>query len=264
MASLTTVLDTVELTPAALGENILVSISGTYDMTLKLQRELGSPGSGAWETIETWTTADATVAYNYTTKATNQKLRVIVDTDNSGTAVVTLADNTDLSEHAFRDKAGNLLMELTQKGARFLGGLRRGPNSIVNTTAALALNAEDHAGRVVTVNNATGVAITLPEATGTGDTYDVFVGTTISSGALTIVAPSANTSFIGGVGLSTDIAGVTILANTGDDTITMSGSTTGGVLGSWVRFTDVAAGIFRLEGFLCSTGAEADPFSAAV
>jgi hypothetical protein len=48
------------------------------------------------------------------------------------------------------------------------------------------------------------------------------------------------------------------------DTITMNGSTTGGVVGSWVKMKDVATGFWRLEGGLVCTGTEATPFSAAV
>lgn len=92
-----------------------------------------------------------------------------------------------------------------------------------------------------------------------GETIDIAL-----SGNHTIVAPSASTSFIGGCAISTDIGGVTIIANTADDTITMNGSTTGGILGTFFRFTDVASGIFMIEGFLCASGAEADPFSAGV
>lgn len=265
MASLTTVLDTVGLKVAQKGETVSVAISGTYNMTLKLQREVGSLGSGSWETLQTWDTANATVAYLHTTDHFNENLRVLVAVDTSGTAVVTLEDTSDLDEHVIKDLAGNRLAVFSQKGLELFGNLtRNGTSGVVNTTAALALNAEDHAGKVVTVDAATGVAITLPEAVGKGDVYTVFVGTTISSGAMTVVAPSSATSFIGGVGLATDIGGVTILANAGDDTVTMSGSTTGGVKGSWLRFTDVADGIFMLEGFLCSTGSEADPFSAGV
>ena len=46
----------------AVGENVTVSISGTYAMTLELQREVGSPSSGAWERVlGPWSTANATV-----------------------------------------------------------------------------------------------------------------------------------------------------------------------------------------------------------
>lgn len=264
MASFTTVEDSLVLDVPQKGENIAVAISGTYAMVIELRREVGSRSSGSWETLKSWSTADATVAYNHVTEKHNERLQMFLRTDTSGTAVVTLTDTTDLVEHSWADKAGNLLAELTQKFTKIYGGLVRTSASIVTVTAATILNEEDHAGRTLVVNSAAGVAITLPEATGTGNVYTIFVGTTITSVGMTIVAPSSATSFIGGVGLSTDIAGVTILANTGDDTITMSGSTTGGVLGSWVRLTDVAAGIFMLEGFLCATGAEADPFSAAV
>ena len=265
MASFTSVGDTVELQVQDKGETIAVALSGTYNMVIKLQLEQGGPGSGSWLNIDTVsTTANATVAYEYITKSHNEKLRLIVTTDTSGTCTATLTESSNLDVKTFKDRVGNNLLTLTQKFAKFHGGMVRTSSSIVNTTAALSLTEADHAGRVVTVNNTTGVAVTLPEATGTGTVYTVFYGTTVSSGSHTIVAPSASTSFVGGVGLSTDIAGVTILANSGDDTITLSGSTTGGLVGSWVRFTDVASGIFMLEGFLCSTGSEADPFSAGV
>ena len=264
MASFTAVDDTVSVTVKERGETVSVALSGTYSMVIKLQREIGSIGSGSYETLKQFDTANETVAYDYLTQTENEVLRLIVTTDTSGTCTATISDTSNLDVEVLKNKAGDSLVTNTQKFTKFHGGFARTSASIVNTTAALTLTEEDHAGRIVTLNSTTGRAITLPEATATGNVYTVFVGTTVSSGSHTIVAPSSSSSFIGGVGLSTDIAGVTILANTGDDTITMSGSTTGGVLGSWVRLTDVASGIFMLEGFLCSTGSEADPFSAGV
>jgi len=266
MASFTSVGDTATLNVQDKGETVAVALSGTYNMVIKLQREQGSPSSGSWLTLDTVsTTADATVAYEYITKSHNENLRLIVTTDTSGTCTATITETSNLDVKTFKDRVGNSLMTLTQKFTKVHGGIvRSGSGAVVNTTEALTLTEAAHAGRIVTANHATGFAITLPEATATGNVYTIFYGTTVGSGSATIVAPSSDTSFIGGVGLSTDIGGVTILANSGDDTITMSGSTTGGLLGSWVRFTDVASGIFMLEGFLCSTGSEADPFSAGV
>jgi hypothetical protein len=131
----------------------------------------------------------------------------------------------------------------------------------VVTTVALALTEALHGNRVVVANNTTGFAITLPAATGSGVTYTVFYGVTVGAGSATITATGSD--FVGGVSISSNIAGVTILANVGDNTITMSGSTTGGVKGTWLRFTDVVSGSYMTDGFLKSTGAEADPFSAA-
>jgi hypothetical protein len=68
----------------------------------------------------------------------------------------------------------------------------------------------------------------------------------------------------GAIGLTTDISGTVMPASATSDTITMNGSTTGGVAGSWMTFTDVAAGFWMLGGNLVCTGTEATPFSAAV
>jgi len=49
------------------------------------------------------------------------------------------------------------------------------------------------------------------------------------------------------------------------DTITMNGTTQGGVIGSYVELTDVDAGIFAITtGGLIGSGTVVTPFSAAV
>lgn len=134
----------------------------------------------------------------------------------------------------------------------------------VTTTAALSLTRNVHAGTVVVLDNATGKIITLPASAGNGDIYTVYVKTTVSSGNHVIQVANGTDVIFGGVAISTDIAGVTMLSNGTNDTITLNGSTAGGLAGSWVRLTDVVAGFWMLEGFLVSTGSEGTPFSAAV
>ena len=49
------------------------------------------------------------------------------------------------------------------------------------------------------------------------------------------------------------------------DTITLNGTTTGGVnKGDWVELEDIASGIWGVTGLLTGSGTEATPFSAAV
>lgn len=135
----------------------------------------------------------------------------------------------------------------------------------INVTAStLTVDRDTHAGAVVTVNRAAGCTITLPASAGKGDEYIFYCGTTITSNSLKIQVANGTDTLAGGVSISTDIAGVTMLCGGTDDTITMSGSTTGGVAGSWVKVTDVASGKWMVNGFLASTGTEATPFSAAV
>lgn len=138
------------------------------------------------------------------------------------------------------------------------------PLQPITVTAAASLNKDSHAGTVVVLDSATGRTLTLPASTGKGDVYTVFVRTTVSSGNHVIQVANSTDVINGGVSISTDIAGITMLAAATSDTITLNGSTTGGLAGSWVRLTDALAGFWMLEGFLCSSGAEATPFSAAV
>lgn len=135
----------------------------------------------------------------------------------------------------------------------------------INVTAStLTVDRDTHAGTVVTVNRAAGCTITLPASTGNGDEYHFYCGTTISSGSFKIQVANGTDTLAGGVAISTDIAGVTMLCGGTDDTITCNGTTTGGVAGTWVKVIDVAAGKWMVSGFLCSTSTEATPFSAAV
>lgn len=130
-------------------------------------------------------------------------------------------------------------------------------------TASTTLT-EFHAGAEVVMNAAAGLTVTLPAATGTGRVYMISAGTTVTSNNYIIQVANATDTIAGGVAISTDIAGVTMQAAGTDDTITMNGTTTGGIAGSWVRLTDTASGSWKLEGVLVSSGVEADPFSAAV
>ena len=130
-------------------------------------------------------------------------------------------------------------------------------------TSTLSVTADGYAGQTSVTTIAGAQTATLPAATGSGNIYRFFVNVT-KTGNLVIQVASASDIIQGGVSVSTDAAGVSILASGTADTITMSGSTTGGVKGSWVELQDVASGVWRVGGFLVSTGTEATPFSAAV
>ena len=140
-----------------------------------------------------------------------------------------------------------------------------GTNNVVAVTATDALTKDEHAGRIAAVTTgAATIALTLPAAAGTGDVYTVFVVANANPRTVSLAVANATDVLAGGVAVATDIGGVVENAAPTDDTITMNGTTTGGLAGSWVRVTDVATGFWLLEGFLVSSGAEATPFSAAV
>ncbi len=134
----------------------------------------------------------------------------------------------------------------------------------ITITASTTMDRDVHSGTVVLISAAAGLTVTLPASTGKGDVYEFFIKTTVTSNNAIIAVANATDIMQGGVALSTDIGGTNMLASSTSDTITMNGSTKGGLIGSSVRLVDVAAGFWQVTGFLVCTGTEADPFSAAV
>ncbi len=134
----------------------------------------------------------------------------------------------------------------------------------ITVTAATTLNVDSHAGNIVVLDSTTGRIITLPASTGKGDVYTVLIKTTVSSGNHVVAVANSTDVMQGSVGMVVGVAGALALTASTSDTITMNGTATGGVFGSWVRLTDVAAGFWMLEGNLNCTTTGTTPFSAAV
>jgi len=134
---------------------------------------------------------------------------------------------------------------------------------VVSVSAAtLSITEGGYAGQTIVSNLAATQTFTLPSASGSGNIYRVFVNIT-KTGDLVIQVTTTDV-MQGGVAIATDIAGVVMPTAATSDTITLNGTTKGGVKGSYLEFQDVASGTWQVSGFLVSTGVEADPFSAAV
>jgi co-chaperonin GroES (HSP10) len=134
------------------------------------------------------------------------------------------------------------------------------------TSATLTLTKEAHSGTVITVNRAAGSTLTLPASSGDGSIFEIFVGTTITSNSL-IVQVANSSDIMSGVAWQAADGGSTSNAwETGasDDTITMDGSTKGGIKGDRIVLKDVSANLWTVSIFGAATGTEATPFSAAV
>lgn len=137
------------------------------------------------------------------------------------------------------------------------------PMQTITVTGSTTLAKDNHADTLVVHDAVGGGTLTLPASNGDGKSFEVVVHTTVTSSLIIAVANGTDV-MRGGVSISTDIAGITMLAGGTNDTITMNGSTTGGLAGSTVKLTDYKAGFWRVTGFLASTGAEATPFSATI
>lgn len=137
----------------------------------------------------------------------------------------------------------------------------------VNTTASsLTVTQATHGGRVITLNRAAGIAVTLPAASGSGTVYEFVIGTSITSNSTTIKVANASDTMTGSAYVISDNTAAVLGYKTGasDDTITFNGTTLGGLKGDTVRVVDVAANLFSVQVLSQATGTEATPFSATV
>ena len=145
-------------------------------------------------------------------------------------------------------------------------GFISGSDSLVSVAADVTLTSAANAGRTMVLGVASGATVTLPAASGTGNIYRFFVATTVTSNNYIIQVANGDDT----------MAGVAIVANDGgdtasifetaatSDTITLNGTTTGGILGGTIEIQDVASHVFSVVARGAATGSEATPFSAAV
>ena len=162
------------------------------------------------------------------------------------------------------------IMDGVTASAAELNQLDVSVSNVVDATAAtLTVTAALHAGKIVTLNRAAGVTVTLPAATATGNIYRFVIGTAASSNANIIETSATSEHMTGSLrGVDDDVEGATGYqwnAETSDDTITMDGTATGGKVGDTITIIDYEATNFTVDGHLTQSGAsEATPFSAAV
>jgi hypothetical protein len=136
----------------------------------------------------------------------------------------------------------------------------------INVTAASRVLTRNDSGGVITVNRAAGSTLTLPASSGSGMRFQIFLGTTVTSNSA-IVQVANSTDIMSGLALQAQDAGSTVNAwETGatDDTITLNGTTSGGIKGDFIELVDVSSGIWWVRYTGSATGTEVTPFSSAV
>ena len=138
----------------------------------------------------------------------------------------------------------------------------------VTLTGATTLSRATHEGRVLLMTGTgSSLAQTLPAATGSGDVYKFVVGAVNTSNH--VIKVTTNDVMFGVIttcstGDTPDLAQPWITA-ADSDTITLNGTTTGGLsVGDWVECIDIAADKWLVRGVTTSSGSEATPFSATV
>ena len=143
---------------------------------------------------------------------------------------------------------------------------------LVTLTADTTITNALHAGRILLMGEVGGNAsatFTLPAATGTGAEFKFIVSVVNTSNY--VIQVTGDDTIDGSVVVTNDTAagGTASLISwptvAASDTITLDGTTTGGVnIGDYVLLTDIATDQYSVSGLLNASGTEATPFSAAV
>ena len=163
------------------------------------------------------------------------------------------------------------------------GFFNTGPGNVVDADSSVSLTVADHAGRIVHNDAAGAVTYTLPATNANSDsavagpgadfnnlnnvgaTIEIFSSIT-KTGDLVVQVANATDVMIGSAVFIDDSSDNVVGFETAStsDTITLNGSTTGGVTFSKIVCTVLASGKWKVDVISGCTGTPATPFSAAV
>jgi hypothetical protein len=163
------------------------------------------------------------------------------------------------------------------------GFFNTGPGNVVDADSSVSLTVADHAGRIVHNDAAGAVTYTLPATNANSDsavagpgadfnnlnnvgaTIEIFSSIT-KTGDLVVQVANATDVMVGSAVFIDDSSDNAVGFETAStsDTITLNGSTTGGVTFSKIVCTVLASGKWKVDVISGCTGTPATPFSAAV
>lgn len=174
---------------------------------------------------------------------------------------VAVGSRTSASGRTFLQVATNNGTTVTTQSAEASGG-----SAVIDHTAAtLTVTRALHHNKTVLLD-ATPVVVTLPQATGTGSKFR-FIVQTLATATQTKIQVANATDVMEGyfLLLSTASDNEQGFATTAtSDTISLNGTTTGGLVGDTVEVEDIKTGIFHVRVVGKATGTVATPFAAAV
>lgn len=165
------------------------------------------------------------------------------------TGTQTFTGNTTVS--------GNLVVTGTSTQS---GAVTQKANLVSGSGATVTLTAAQ-SGSAILFDRAAGIVYTLP-APAVGMYFDFHVVTTITSNNAKVITDAGSTFIMGDMTVHKDSDGTQLgvfADGAANRAITMNGTTTGGILGTWLRFVCVTATQWNVSGFIHASGAIATP-----
>ena len=152
---------------------------------------------------------------------------------------------------------------LTVSGVTTFAGVVQSTMTPVASTGATVTITAAQSGNVFLLDRASGVAYTLPTPTA-GLNYTFVCTVAVTSNSDTIATANTGTQFImGGVNLVVSSAtSKAFFANgTSHSTITMNGTTTGGIIGTQITYIALSTTVWYINGDIGASGTLATPIS---
>ena len=157
------------------------------------------------------------------------------------------------------------------------GFISAGVSNSVTTAVGKTLTVANDAGKQIYYTSTAAATFTLPavntsspsdptdpnQSNNYGAAFEFVLSTTVTGNFIVKVANSSDT-MVGTAILGSGTTALVFSTATASDTITLSGTTTGGVGGASVKATVIGANRYKVEVVSGATGAVATPFSATV
>lgn len=145
------------------------------------------------------------------------------------------------------------------------GPISGNTTQVTNYTSGPQTLTPSQGGSLIGFNAAAGFTINLP-APAVGLGFEFYVLTSVTSSNLKVLTDAASTFIIGGVAMG-EAAGTTTLEAIANGTtirsITMNGTTTGGLIGTAFNLTCVTSTQWLIEGIVAGSGTLATPFATS-
>jgi hypothetical protein len=127
---------------------------------------------------------------------------------------------------------------------------------------------ETESGSVCLFDRAAGIIYTLPAACAVGTYFDFVTAVTITGGAAKIITGAGTELMVGAIlNCDTDSSDAVAiwksLVATGNVAVSMNGTTTGGIIGDWIRVVKVTSTKWQVTGTTLGTSTVATPFAAS-
>ncbi len=171
------------------GEEITISLSGSWAATVRLERET-APGSGSWQVVRT---DQSNYDFTFKQKRPNENYRFNAIAYTSGTVTYSVADAVR-SVQVFVDDTGVEYLEITEDGINIAGDLTVDGASTL--TGAVTLSTASNLASGTTIGNLTLADGSITDSSGSlsfGNEALTTTGT-LASGALTVTGAISDTS----------------------------------------------------------------------